>query len=70
MADLRARQPFPVPALCLWAKKDVLVPPEFGPLWSRDLGAEIHWIDDASHFIHVDQPKKVVEEIIAFDRSS
>lgn len=67
MAALRAKRPFPVPALCLFSRKDVLVPPEFGPLWAADLGAPLHWIEDASHFIHVDQPRKVVEEILAFD---
>lgn len=70
MAELRARRPFPCPALCLFSRKDVLVPPEFGPRWSEDLGAPLHWIEDASHFIHVDQPTKVVAEIVAFDDRS
>jgi len=68
MAELRAKK-FPVPSLCLFSKKDVMVPPEFGPPWAEHLHAPLHWIDEASHFIHVDQPKKVVEEIVAFDRS-
>jgi len=67
MAAIRSRKPFPCPALCVFARKDAMVPPEFGPRWAEDLGAPLHWVEDASHFVHVDRPDKAIEEITGFD---
>jgi pimeloyl-ACP methyl ester carboxylesterase len=56
------------PTKILFARKDVMVPPSFGPLYHRDIpGSEFVWMDDASHFLHVDAPERTVEQILAFD---
>lgn len=68
MEELRKKRPFPCPVLCLFARKDALVPPAFGPRWAEDLGAPLRWVDDASHFIHVDRPQVAIDEILAFDK--
>ncbi len=69
LADLRARSTFPCPARVLFARKDVMVPPSFGPRWQADIrGSDLVWIDDASHFLQVDAPERTVQEIVAFDR--
>jgi pimeloyl-ACP methyl ester carboxylesterase len=58
----------PCPVKILYARKDVMVPPSFGPLYHRDIpGSEFVWMDDASHFLHVDAPERTVEQILAFD---
>lgn len=45
---------FPVPLLHLYARKDPMVPPRFGPVMAERTGAPLVWLDDASHFAHVD----------------
>lgn len=58
----------PCPVKLLYARKDVMVPPSFGLLYHRDIpGSELVWMDDCSHFLHVDAPERTVEEIFAFD---
>ena len=60
--------PLPCPVKILYAKKDVMVPPAFGPRFHEDIpGSELVWIDDASHFLHVDAPERTVHEITSFD---
>jgi pimeloyl-ACP methyl ester carboxylesterase len=59
---------FPCPTLVLYARTDVLVPPEFGPRYAADIpGSELRWMDDSSPFVQVDQPARTVGEILAFD---
>jgi pimeloyl-ACP methyl ester carboxylesterase len=72
IGELRARvtggQPFPCPTKILYARKDVMVPAEFGPLYHADIpGSELVWMDDASHFLQVDAPERTVEQIVSFD---
>jgi pimeloyl-ACP methyl ester carboxylesterase len=72
IAELRARvreaEPFPCPTKVLYARKDVMVPASFGPLFHADIpGSELAWMDDASHFLQVDAPERTVEEIASFD---
>jgi pimeloyl-ACP methyl ester carboxylesterase len=72
IAELRARKArgerFPVPTLLLFATKDAVVPPEFGPLWQRDLpGATLKWMKDTSHFLQCDSPEETVRELFEFD---
>ena len=72
IAELRRRAgsgpPLPCPVKILYAKKDVMVPPEFGPRFHEDIpGSELVWMDDASHFLHVDAPERTVHEISSFD---
>ncbi len=73
IAELKARvrggTPFPCPTKILYARKDVMVPASFGPLFHADIpGSELAWMDDASHFLQVDAPGPTVEHILAFDR--
>jgi pimeloyl-ACP methyl ester carboxylesterase len=59
---------FPCPVRLLYARKDVMVPPAFGPLFHADIpGSELVWFDDASHFLQVDAPERTVEAITGFD---
>jgi pimeloyl-ACP methyl ester carboxylesterase len=72
IAELRSRvrggTPFPCPTKILYARKDVMVPASFGPLFHADIpGSELVWMDDASHFLQVDAPERTVEQIVSFD---
>jgi pimeloyl-ACP methyl ester carboxylesterase len=72
IAQLRTRvrdgRPFPCPTRILYARKDVMVPASFGPLYHADIpGSELVWMDDASHFLQVDAPERTVEQIVSFD---
>jgi pimeloyl-ACP methyl ester carboxylesterase len=70
LARARERTDLP-PTLLLFAREDVMVPPEFGPMFERDLaGSRLVWIDDASHFLQVDAPERTVREIFDFDAES
>jgi pimeloyl-ACP methyl ester carboxylesterase len=63
------RTPLGIPVRLLYARKDVMVPPSIGPKFHADMpGSELVWMDDASHFLHVDAPERTVEQIIGFDR--
>jgi pimeloyl-ACP methyl ester carboxylesterase len=65
----RAGAALPCPVKVLYARKDVMVPPAFGPRFHEDIpGSEFVWMDDASHFLHVDAPERTVAEIAGFDR--
>jgi pimeloyl-ACP methyl ester carboxylesterase len=55
------------PVLLLYAREDPLVPPEFGPRYAEDIpGAPLHWVDESSHFVQVEQPERTVTELRAF----
>jgi pimeloyl-ACP methyl ester carboxylesterase len=60
MRDLR---PLPMPLLLLYSRRDPLVPPSVGPMLQAKTGAELTWLDDTSHFAHVDTPEKVLTAI-------
>ena len=54
--------------LLLYAREDPLVPPEFGPRYAEDIpGAPLHWIEESSHFVQVEQPARTVDEIRDFE---
>lgn len=72
IGELEARAkhgpPLPCAVKILYARKDVMVPPSFGPRYHEDIpGSELVWMDDASHFLHVDAPERTVHEITSFD---
>jgi pimeloyl-ACP methyl ester carboxylesterase len=72
IGELRARNaeglPFPCPTRIVYARKDVMVPAEFGPLYHADIpGSELVWMDDASHFLQVDAPERTVAQLMSFD---
>jgi pimeloyl-ACP methyl ester carboxylesterase len=71
IADLDARkiagQPFPVPLLLLYSRRDPLVDPANGErLHARIPGSRLVYLDDSSHFAHVDTPERVVDELLPF----
>ncbi|MCU1281892.1 MAG: hypothetical protein JWM53_5438 [bacterium] len=62
-----ARQPFPMPLLLLYSRKDPLVPPSVGArLQALVPDAALEWLDDSSHFAHVDTPEAVATALRAF----
>jgi pimeloyl-ACP methyl ester carboxylesterase len=68
IGELRG-SPLGIPVRLLYATKDVMVPPEIGPKYLADMpGAELVWMDDASHFLHVDAPERTLAQIFDFDR--
>jgi pimeloyl-ACP methyl ester carboxylesterase len=69
--DLTARrdagQAFPVPLLLLYSRTDPLVPPVTGHrLHALVPDAHLEWLDDTSHFAHVDSPDRVVPVLQSF----
>jgi pimeloyl-ACP methyl ester carboxylesterase len=65
VAELERRrdrgQPFPVPLMLVYAREDPMVAPEIGPKLHRLVpGAEFRWIEESSHFAHVDSPNQVM----------
>lgn len=68
LEQLRARrEPFPVPLLMMYAKEDPMVPPDVGRrLHGLVPGAEMVWLEQSSHFCHVDSPERVVEVVLRF----
>jgi pimeloyl-ACP methyl ester carboxylesterase len=58
---------FPVPLLLLYARRDPMVPPGVGQKLARLIpDAELRWVEDTSHFMHVDSPDRVVPMITEF----
>lgn len=71
VAELRRRrgrgQGFPAPLLLIYAREDPMVPPKIGPELHRLVpDAEFHWLENSSHFAHVDSPAPLVELISGF----
>jgi pimeloyl-ACP methyl ester carboxylesterase len=69
--DLTARrdagQGFPVPLFLLYSRTDPLVPPVTGDrLHALVPDAHLEWLDDTSHFAHVDSPERVVPLLRSF----
>ncbi|MBK6513978.1 MAG: alpha/beta hydrolase [Polyangiaceae bacterium] len=53
----RLRGRFPIPLQLVYAKRDPMVPPEVGARFAALLpDCPIVWLDEASHFAHVDAP--------------
>ncbi|MBL9024107.1 MAG: alpha/beta hydrolase [Myxococcales bacterium] len=61
------RAELPVPLQLLFVKKDPMVPPRVGrQLHALIPGAEMVWLEEASHFCHVDAPDRVVRAVMPF----
>jgi pimeloyl-ACP methyl ester carboxylesterase len=57
------------PTRLFWAKQDALVPASFGHRYQELLpSADLVWFDHTSHFLHVEEPGRTVEEIMRFDQ--
>ena len=62
-----AGRAFPVPLLLLYSRQDPLVLPEIGEkLRALVPSSELMWLDDTSHFAHVDTPEPVLAALRAF----
>ena len=58
---------FPIPLLLLYARKDPMVPPSVGERLGRLLPtAAFRWLDEASHFAHVDAPGAFLDASLPF----
>ncbi len=57
---------FPVPLLHLYARRDPMVPPRFGEILAARTGADIVWLDEGSHFAHVDAVERFLPPVLAF----
>lgn len=65
--QLRAIDRFPVPLMLVYAREDPMVPPAIGHrLHALTPGAELVWLDRASHFAHVDAADRFVETVLPF----
>jgi pimeloyl-ACP methyl ester carboxylesterase len=63
----RARgEPFPVNTLLVYARRDPMVPPRFGTVLAERLGAPIVWLDEGSHFAHVDALDRFLPPVLEF----
>jgi pimeloyl-ACP methyl ester carboxylesterase len=68
--ELSARR-FPIPLLYVYARQDPMVPPVVGSrLASATRGGRIVWLDEASHFAHVDAPEKLLSAVLPFLRGA
>jgi pimeloyl-ACP methyl ester carboxylesterase len=58
---------FPVPLALVYARKDPMVPPAVGERMRALLpDASFRWLEDASHFAHVDASARFVEAVMPF----
>ena len=54
-----------VPVEVVWGRKDTQMKPRYGQRLARDIpGAELTWVDDASHFVPADRPDVVVDAVL------
>ena len=68
---LRERAAFPIPLLLAYAREDPMVPPVVGErLAALVRDATLCWLDDASHFAHVDAADRFVPLAERFLRES
>jgi pimeloyl-ACP methyl ester carboxylesterase len=67
LVDRKARgEAFPVPLLHVYARRDPMVPPRFGAILAERTGAPIAWIEQGSHFAHVDAPEAFLGHALPF----
>lgn len=57
-----SRRTFPVPLALVYTRRDPMVPPGVGPrLHAMAKGSTLHWLEEGSHFAHVDAPDAFLE---------
>ena len=62
-----AQRPFPIPLMLLYATTDPLVSPSNGDYLAKLVpSATLKWIDQSSHFAHVDTPAAVIDALNEF----
>jgi pimeloyl-ACP methyl ester carboxylesterase len=58
---------FPIPLQLVYARRDPMVPPSVGARLARLVpGAELVWLDQASHFAHVDATERFADAVLPF----
>jgi pimeloyl-ACP methyl ester carboxylesterase len=65
-ARLERGEPFPVPLLHLYARRDPMVPARFGDVMAARTGAPVEWLEEASHFAHVDAVERFLPPALRF----
>lgn len=66
-AELRARARLPIPLHLVYARRDPMVPPKVGErLHALVPEARFTWLDDASHFAHVDATDRFLDAVMPF----
>lgn len=64
---LRSLKRFPIPLQLVYARRDPMVPPQVGERLHALLpDAEMVWLEEASHFAHVDATERFVEAVLPF----
>lgn len=59
--------PFPIPLQLLYATSDPMVPPEIGLRYKAMIpGADLVWLQEASHFAHVDSVGQFTAAVMPF----
>ena len=68
LTEMRARAAaFPIPLLLVYAKQDPMVSPEIGEKLSALVpSAKMVWLDETSHFAHVDSPERLLGPVLDF----
>jgi pimeloyl-ACP methyl ester carboxylesterase len=67
MARASREAAFPVPLLLLYARRDPMVPPRFGAIYAERIpSAKLVWLDEGSHFAHVDAVDHFLPPVSAF----
>ncbi len=65
--DALREKPFPIPLMLLYAKTDPLVSPKNGDYLAKLVpNANVKWIEESSHFAHVDTPAAVTSAVEEF----
>jgi pimeloyl-ACP methyl ester carboxylesterase len=60
-------EPFPVPLLLLYAEQDPMVPARFGRVLAKRIpDARLVWLEQASHFAHVDAVPRFLPPLLRF----
>jgi pimeloyl-ACP methyl ester carboxylesterase len=60
-------EPFPVPLMLVYARQDPMVPPKVGKRLAKLIpSAELVWLEDSSHFAHVDSPERFLDAALPF----
>jgi pimeloyl-ACP methyl ester carboxylesterase len=64
-----AGKPFPIPLCLVYARQDPMVPPAVGgKLAQLIVDARVIWLEDTSHFMHVDTPDPFLRAVEPFLR--
>jgi pimeloyl-ACP methyl ester carboxylesterase len=65
--ELAERRALPIPLQLVYAREDKMVPPVVGARLAALLpGAQLTWLENASHFAHVDAPEAFLQAALPF----